>query len=207
MSLHWGTLVLCLSAYQPRSSWLDGYWCPAAKYTPGHQETSWWLKCGFSVTWLLLQNIHRVLQPLTHCGPVRPSGDTDLCQQWHGWWLVAWWYQAITWPNLTIINKVHWHSSEGNYAIYIPQPSITTITLKITSLKFHSHLPGADELKHTMFEGGVKVSRLSRVSQLLAGSPWPFLTASQLIHMQIPRAWISNYIPQYSMGCNYICMS
>ena len=47
-----------------------------------------------------------------------------------------------------IITEVYWHSSERN-SQQIPQPPITKIGLKITYPKFHSNLPGANELNQT----------------------------------------------------------
>ena len=44
-----------------------------------------------------------------------------------------------------IMSKLQGHSSEGNFTI--PQPSITEIKLKITNIKFHSNLLGANELR------------------------------------------------------------
>ena len=44
-----------------------------------------------------------------------------------------------------IISQVRWQSCEGN-SQEIPQPSITKISLKIPYLKFHSNLPGVNEL-------------------------------------------------------------
>ena len=46
-----------------------------------------------------------------------------------------------------IINKVQWHSSEGNFAKDIPATKIIKISLKITYLKFHSNHPGVNELR------------------------------------------------------------
>ena len=43
-----------------------------------------------------------------------------------------------------IISEIQWHSYYGNLQA-MPQPSITKICLKITSLKFHSNFPGAND--------------------------------------------------------------
>ena len=45
-----------------------------------------------------------------------------------------------------IINKVQWHSSEHNYTRDTSAPKIK-ISLKMTYLKFHLNLPGANELR------------------------------------------------------------
>ena len=47
-------------------------------------------------------------------------------------------------PMLLFISKDLWHSCEDNFT---RQPSITKISLKITSLTFLSNLLGANELK------------------------------------------------------------
>ena len=68
-----------------------------------------------------------------------------------GKWLVAWWHQAITW---TSVDSSSVKSSDiQNRAISqeMPQPSITKIFMKITCLKFHSNLPGANELMHIIW--------------------------------------------------------
>ena len=48
--------------------------------------------------------------------------------------------KALPEPKLTWHQKIQWHSSE------ISQPSITKVSIKSTSIKFHSNLPGANEL-------------------------------------------------------------
>ena len=45
------------------------------------------------------------------------------------------------------ISKVHWHSFEYNFT-RDTSAVIHWISLKITDLKFHSNLPGANELNH-----------------------------------------------------------
>ena len=65
-------------------------------------------------------------------------GDINLSPDWLREGLVAWQHPAITWINLT------YHllgQSEGNIA------SITKISLQITYVKFHSHLPGVNEFR------------------------------------------------------------
>ena len=60
--------------------------------------------------------------------------------------LVAWRHQAITWTN------VDWSSVKSSdmniraFSQEMPKPTITKIHLKITYLKLHSNLPGANEL-------------------------------------------------------------
>ena len=83
---------------------------------------------------------------LTHCGLVTPYGDRDLGQHWLRQWLVAWRHQAITWikVDLSIVKSSGIHLMAISQEI--PQPQITEIRVKITSLKFRSNLPGANEL-------------------------------------------------------------
>ena len=90
----------------------------------------------------------------THCGLVTPDCDRYLGQHWLRWWLDAWRHQAITGTN------VDW-SHVKSYDIHIraisqqmPQTSISKIYLKITCLKFHSNIPGANEL--TLF-GSIQI--------------------------------------------------
>ena len=40
---------------------------------------------------------------LTHCGWLISYGDIDLGQHWLRKWLIAWWYQAITWINVEFL--------------------------------------------------------------------------------------------------------
>ena len=83
---------------------------------------------------------------LTHCGLMTPFGDRDQGQHSLRQWLVAWRHQAITWTD------VDWSSVKSS-DIHIranpqemPQPPISTIRLKFVYLKFHSNIPGANEL-------------------------------------------------------------
>ena len=89
------------------------------------------------------------------------SSQKGLTLLWPG--VAIWWYgtkstltQVMAWclmaPShclnqkyrLTIC-KIHWLSSDGNFTM-IPQPSITKIGLIINHPKFHSDLPGTNEL-------------------------------------------------------------
>ena len=45
------------------------------------------------------------------------------------------------------------------------------------------------------------------VYQIMESDQLMLLHTRTLGQKQVSRAWISNYIPQYSVGCNYICMS
>ena len=74
-------------------------------------------------------------KPLTHCGLVTPYDDRN---------------QAITWTNIDgSISEVQWHSY---WAIShkMPQPPVTKICLKITSLKLHSNFAGANKLTESV---------------------------------------------------------
>ena len=50
-----------------------------------------------------------------------------------------------------IIREVQWQSAEANFTRHVHQQSIFKITLKITCLKFHSNLPGVNELMFVNF--------------------------------------------------------
>ena len=79
---------------------------------------------------------------LTHSGLVTPYGDKGLGQHWLYY---SWRHQAITWTN------VDWSSVKSRIRAIsqeMPQPSITELYLKITYIKFHSNLPGINELIH-----------------------------------------------------------
>ena len=68
---------------------------------------------GKCMVYILQMNTHACL---TACGQVKLYGDTDLRQYWLGYWLMAWWYQAITWNQSSLIIKdVIWHSPGSNF--------------------------------------------------------------------------------------------
>ena len=83
---------------------------------------------------------------LTHCGLMTPYGDRDLGQHWLRQWPVAWRHHAITWTNvdLSSIRSIGIHSS--TILQQILQPPITTISWKITLVKFLWNLPRASEI-------------------------------------------------------------
>ena len=62
------------------------------------RSTSAWLACEY------IQRISVIIMPywrsLTHGGQVMTYSDIVLGQHWRRSWLVAWWYQAITWYNV-----------------------------------------------------------------------------------------------------------
>ena len=76
-----------------------------------------------------------------------PNGDKDQGRHRLRLWLVAWRHQAITWTNVDV-------SSVRPSGIHlmtisleeIPRPPIDKTGLKITNLKFHSNIPGRNEL-------------------------------------------------------------
>ena len=47
-----------------------------------------------------VDDILQISVVLTHWGLVTPYGERDLGQYWLRQWLVAWWYQAITWTSV-----------------------------------------------------------------------------------------------------------
>ena len=70
-----------------------------------------------------------------------------------------------------IITKVQWHSAKGNFPRDTP-PSITTISLKITYLKFHAHLPGTNELIVLLQSMGVFSHQFIQITQYCDSSLW-----------------------------------
>ena len=64
-----------------------------------------------------------------------PYGDRKLGQHWPRYWLVAWRHQAITWTNVDFSSIKSCGVHVRTISQEIPQPSITKISLKITSLK------------------------------------------------------------------------
>ena len=66
----------------------------------------------------------------------------DLGQHWLRWWLGAWRHQAINWTSIDLSSV----ESSDIYLSNFTKSSITEINLKISSLKFHSNLLGANEL-------------------------------------------------------------
>ena len=62
-------------------------------------------------------------------------------------------YLNQSWP---IISKVHWNSSEGNFAKDTSATNKKKISLKITFLKFLSNLPGANELMNMAVSKEIK---------------------------------------------------
>ena len=83
---------------------------------------------------------------LMHCGLMTPYGDRDLGQHWLRQWLVAWRHQVITWTNVDLPSArcigIHLITNLQETL----QPSIATISWKITFLKFVWNLQGANEL-------------------------------------------------------------
>ena len=78
--------------------------------------------------------------------------------------------------SLLIFGKVQWHLSEGNFTV-TSQLSVTKFSLKITFLKFHSNIPGANEIN------------------------W-----GPVAQKHVSLAWISNHISVF-VGVNYLSMS
>ena len=66
----------------------------------------------------------------------------------YGWQQIILGTKPLPQPMLTYHSKIQWHSAGGGISQEIHQPSITKISLKMTYLKFHSNLPGANELIH-----------------------------------------------------------
>ena len=101
-----------------------------------------------------------------HCGLVTPYGDKDLCQHWLRSWLVAWRHQAITWTNVDLSsvrsNDIHLTAISQE----ITQQSIIEISLQITHLKFHSNVPGANELRDTKMNVEFSIIVLTEMVQV-----------------------------------------
>ena len=75
-----------------------------------------------------------------------PDDDTVLDQHLLRKWLAACWHQAITSTNvdLSVVRSSDIHLRAITKEM--PQQSIIKISLKIIHLKYHSNLPGANEL-------------------------------------------------------------
>ena len=101
---------------------------------------------------------------LTHCGLVTPYDDIDLGQHWLRLWLGAWRHQAITWTSVDLSSVKSSDIHLNTIAQEIPQPPITKISLKMTCLRFHLNLPGANELTHCA------VNKITAAPQLLSSS-------------------------------------
>ena len=83
---------------------------------------------------------------LTHFGLETPYGGIDLCQHWLMWWLVAWRHQAITWTNVDLSSAKCCGIHPRAISLELLKIKIWDISLKITLLKWFSHLLGANEL-------------------------------------------------------------
>ena len=81
-----------------------------------------------------------------------PYGNIDLDQHWPGLYLVAWWHQAITWTNVDLSSVRPSSIHRGVTSRAVPELPLTTISLKITHLKYHWNLPGPHELTHLGLE-------------------------------------------------------
>ena len=81
------------------------------------------------------------------------SALLTLCEENH-MWLNSFWPSDTIWRHKSgstcwlIISKIYWHSYE-EILQEISLPSITWISVKITYPKFHSNLPGANDLKNS----------------------------------------------------------
>ena len=111
----------------------------------------------YNIPWpeYIIQNGRRDLtkshSALTHWDLVMPYVTTELGQHWPRQWLVAWWYQAITWTNvdLTSIEFCGIHMTTlSQKGIKI---SIHEIHLKITLLKLLPNLAGANDLNVNIY--------------------------------------------------------
>ena len=69
----------------------------------------------------------------------------ELGQHWLRQWLVAWRHQAITWTNVDQLSVRSCDIHLKAISQEVSQSQITKITLKISYLKFHSNLPGANK--------------------------------------------------------------
>ena len=83
---HYARILLRRTDQSASSWWLQMTWCQI-----GARPSTTTLLSGWCCT---------IYIPLTHYGLLPPFGDIDLGQHWLGWWLVAWWHQAMhCWAN------------------------------------------------------------------------------------------------------------
>ena len=75
-----------------------------------------------------------------------PYGGINLGQHWLKQCFVAWWHEAIAWTNIDLssVRSIGIHPRAISWGINLS--SVHKINLKITVLKFHGNLPGANEL-------------------------------------------------------------
>ena len=91
--------------YRYQQIWLTTLDCPYCKYygRPKSCLAPFWHGWHSEPTVHYCKyNSAKQVGKLTHCGPVTSYGDIGLSQHWLRKWLVAWWHQAITWPNVDL---------------------------------------------------------------------------------------------------------
>ena len=71
-------------------------------------------------------------------------------------------YLNQCWLVISNVPSLPWQSSEGNRISFSNQPTIIKISLKVAYLKFHSNLPGANELMKPFSVAECASSRRSR---------------------------------------------
>ena len=118
-----------------------------------------------------------------------PYDDIDLSQHWLRLWLVAWWHQAITNVDLSIVYSSDTHMRAVSQDISL---SLTTkISLKITHLKFTLNLRWANVLTHSAYEYRTRqvLGWWLAMNDLLVYKLW-FINASDVTD----NAWYFDYL-------------
>ena len=141
----------------------------------------------------------------------------DLGRHWLRQWLVAWRHQAITWTNVDWSSVKYSDIHIRAISQQMIQLSFTKICLKIACKKFHSIFPGANESKYLMCFVQFLDMFMCRIAtihtELRSSLDCNDLTQYQTYHIwglycqkQVSQAGISNYIPQFTLGCNYLSL-
>ena len=129
------------------------------------------------------------LYSLTHCGLVTPYGDMELGQHCLRQWLVAWRHQAITWTNVDSYQwgpmTITWWQFHQRY------PSHVSLKLawNVHYLKFHSNIPGINELRRHRHLIGV---RIPVINLILSSDSLRFIMG---IPISVRRRLFSEYRP------------
>ena len=130
-----------------------------------------------------------------------PCGNIDLGQHRRRQWLGAWWHKAINLTNIDLSSvrpsEIHLRANKQDK----PQPSITEISHKITYLKFHSNLRGANEWNpkaHGQHFGST--TAIQSASKMLF---WARIISEMEHRSAFPPSWlVKGNIIIYNSGCN-----